>query len=140
VTLDEIDRVQRLFVAMVLDRDGLDRRQPVGFQQRADLGEIRVEIGGADRLDHLDRHQLVVLPAQVPVVLLQQGDPILQPGLGDTRAGQRMLLGRDRGGGHMAAVAGRGMDREAAPTGADLHHPVARLQAQLAAQAVELAL
>jgi hypothetical protein len=54
-------------------------------------------------------------------------------------AGQRMLLARNGGGGDMATVVLRCIQREAAPTGADLDHPVGRLQVEFAADAFQLA-
>ena len=49
-----------------------------------------------------------------------------------------VLFLRDRRGRHVAAIVRDGVDRESTPAGADLDHPVAGLQRQLAADGVEL--
>ena len=109
------------------------------LQQAAALGEIGVEVLVPDRLDHLDRHQLVVAAAQIAVVARRQRR-CCRRARPDSRAREQgVLLLRDRGGGDVAAVALRGVQREAAPAGADLEHVVAGLQVELAADAVELA-
>src|SRR5690606_10158539 len=55
--LDEVHRTQRLFVAMVLDGDGLDQGQALWLEQRGALGQVGVEVLVADGFDHFDRHQ-----------------------------------------------------------------------------------
>ena len=60
-------------------------------------------------------------------------------GLAALPGAKRVLLAGDGGGGDVAAVIARGMQGEAAPAGTDLDHVVAWLQAQLFADAVELA-
>ena len=51
-------------------------------------------------------------------------------------AGVLVLLARDGGGGHAAAVVARGVQRHAAPAGADLQQVVVGLQLELAADAL----
>src|SRR5579884_4112401 len=138
MTLDEVDRPQRLRVAVVLDRDRLDQGHAVGAEQVADLAKIVLEVVMADRLDHLDRDQLVVAAGEVAVVLAQHRDPVLEPGRAYARAGELVLLARDRRGGHVAAVAPRRVQGETAPAAAELDHAIARRQRQLATDALEL--
>jgi hypothetical protein len=52
---------QRRLIALIGDGDGLDQHGAVGFQQTGAVAEIGFQIGRADRLDHFDGHQLVVL-------------------------------------------------------------------------------
>ncbi|MNM74089.1 hypothetical protein D3C81_858390 [compost metagenome] len=85
----------------------------------------------ADGFDHLDRHQFVVFAGQVAVVLEQQRDAILQTQLFDALRGKRVLLFRQGRGGHAAAIMLRGIQRHAAPAGADLQQMVAGLQREL---------
>ncbi len=81
----------------------------------------------ADRLDHLDRHQLVVPAVEVAVVVEEQRDALGETGVVDALARQRVLLARDRRRRHAAAVVSRGVQREAAPAGADLEQMIAGL-------------
>jgi hypothetical protein len=52
VPLDEVDRVQRPLVAVVLDGDRLHEREPAGASRRAQVAKIGVEVLVPDRLDH----------------------------------------------------------------------------------------
>ena len=71
VSFDEIDLPPSRFVIAILDRDRLDYRCPMGLEEvRAPL-EVRAEILVPDRLDHLDRNELVVGARQVSVVLAE---------------------------------------------------------------------
>ncbi|MNG27168.1 hypothetical protein D3C84_1122570 [compost metagenome] len=79
----------------------------------------------ADRLDHFDRHQLVVLALQVAVVLQQQGDALAQAEFGDAPRRVGVLLPGQGGGGHPATVMAGGMDGHAAPAGADFQQVIA---------------
>ena len=114
------------------------RPTPSGFSRSAADPEEGRQVAVADRLDHLDGDQPVELPAQVAVILLQQGDLPVQPGLPDPLCGQVVLLPGDGGGGDVAAVVSGGMDGEAAPAGADLQQAHAGREAQFPADAVEL--
>ena len=93
---------------------------------------------GADRLDHLDRDELVEAALEVAVVAAEHGHAIAEAGGGDALARQRALLRRDGGARHAAAVAAGGVEAEAAPAGPDLEHVVLGAQGELAADAVVL--
>ena len=92
----------------------------------------------ADGLDHLDRYQLVVLAAEVAVVLQQQGDLTLQAQLGNALFGIGELLARQGGGGDLAAMVAGGIDRHAAPAGADFQQMVAGFEGELLADTFQL--
>ncbi len=139
IALDVIDAAPGLFVAVVLDGDGLQQGNAIRLEQALQRGHVGVQVFGADRFDHLDRHQLVELALQVAVVLHQQRDLVLQARLPYAPGGQRMLFCRDGGGRDMAAIVPGGMDRETTPAGADFHHAVAGFELQLLADAVQLA-
>ncbi|CEE59684.1 hypothetical protein XACW160_290032 [Xanthomonas citri pv. citri] len=136
---DEVHRMQRLFVAVVFDGDGLDQRFAIVSQQAADLGEVRIQILVADGFDHLDRDHAVEAAFQVAVVAQQHRHPIAQTCRGDALVGQLELLAGNGGGGDAAAVFACGVQCKAAPAGADLHHMMVRRQAQFLADAFELA-
>jgi hypothetical protein len=125
IALDVVDAAPGLFVAVVLDGDGLQQGNAIGLEQALQRGHVGVQVFGADGFDHLDRYQLVELALQVAVVLHQQRDLVLQAG-DAALGGQRMLLGGDGGGGDVAAVVPRRVQRETTPAGTDLHHAVAR--------------
>ena len=124
---------------MVLDRDRLDQCHAIGFQQTVDGAEVSVEVLVADRFDHLDRNETVEAALEIAVVLDQQGNAIAEAGGIDALPGEVVLLARDGRGRYPAAVVPRGVQGEAAPAGADLEHVVLRAEAELAADAVELA-
>ncbi len=92
----------------------------------------------ADRLDHLDRDELVVAAAQVAVVLQQDLDAVAQPGRPHRRDRVLVLRARDRRRRDAAAVAAGGVEREAAPAGADLQHVVVGTEVERAADPLEL--
>ena len=92
----------------------------------------------ADRLHHLDRHDLVELAGEVAVVAELHVDAVREAGGGDAPAGEVELLAGDRDGGHVAAVGAGGVERPAAPAGTDLEHAIAGGEAELAAQGVVL--
>jgi hypothetical protein len=64
----------------VIDDDGLQRHQPAWAQQRAAAPEERVEVLPTDRLDHLDRGDIVVAATQVAVVAQQHRNAVLEVG------------------------------------------------------------
>ncbi|MNZ41380.1 hypothetical protein D3C78_589280 [compost metagenome] len=138
VALDEVDAVARLAVALVADGDGLQQHQPVRLEQLRALAEVLGQVAVADRLDHLDRHQLVELAVELAIVLEQQGDAIFQAHLGDALRGVGVLLARQGGGGHPAAVVAGRVQRHAAPAGADLQQVVGGLEVELLADALQL--
>ena len=92
----------------------------------------------ANRLDHLDGHQLVERAPKVAVVGAQHLDPVRHAALADQPLDEGVLLARDGGGGDAAAVAVRRVHREAAPAGPDLDHAIVWRERELATDAVEL--
>jgi hypothetical protein len=111
-------------IEAVIDRDRLQQHQSVRGEQLAAAPEEAPEVLPADRLDHLDRDQLVVAAPQVAVVLEQHRDAVLDAGLPDAARCERVLLGGDRRRRHPAAVLGGGVDRQRAPAAADLQQVV----------------
>jgi hypothetical protein len=87
----------------------------------------------------IDRYQPVVLPLELPVVLLDDVDLVLQAGLAYALPRQVGLFGGDGGRGDAAAVVTGSVERPASPACADLEHMVARLQLQLAAAPLHFA-
>ncbi len=113
---------------------------PARRQQAAALREVGVQVLMPDGLDHLDRHQGVVLAVQIAIVLQQQRDPIRQDPARATRSRAKSYCSlRDGGGGDAAAVVLRRMDGEAAPAGADLEQVLSGLQRSLLQAASNLA-
>ena len=98
---------------------------PPGRSARIDRLEVRRVVLGADRLEHLDRDDGVVLALDVAVVAQLDVDQVLEAGRADPLAGEVVLLPRDRDGGHPAAELAGGVEGEAAPAGPDLEdvHP-----------------
>ena len=125
-------------VGAVVHRDRLQQHRAVGREQVAAALEERAEVLPADRLDHLERDELVVGAAQVAVVVEAEVDQVLDAGCAHASSGDVVLLARDRGGRDAAAARGRGVDGEAAPAGADLEHVVARAELELLADQLEL--
>ena len=96
--------------------------RPPGSRRAIARLEERLEVLGADRLEHLDRDDRVVGAADVAVVAQLDVDEVLQAGRADALAGQVVLRLRDRDRRHPAAeLAGR-VEREAAPARPDLEH------------------
>jgi hypothetical protein len=92
----------------------------------------------ADRLDHLNRDQLVIAAAEVPVVLEQHSHPIGQSGLADLLDGMVALLARDGRRCDATAVHGRRVQCKSTPAAADLEHMIIGTQVELAADLLEL--
>ena len=113
--------------------------KPPGFKSAPTFAKYVPEIPGADRLDHLDGHELVVAALQIAVVVQEHGDAIAEPRRRYTPKGERMLFPRDGGRGDMTAEAARGMQGKAAPSGADLDHRIARRELERRADGLELA-
>ena len=99
-------------IGRVIDHDRLEQHRAARVQQLVAALEEAVEVLPAHGLDHLDRHELVVAPGEVPVVLGDHPHAVREPGDGHPLHRRGVLLGRDRGGGHAAAVAPRGMQGE----------------------------
>ena len=98
-------------------------------------GEIVGPVALADRLDHLDRHDMVVLALDVAVVAKLQFDPVGQARATQSRARILELLARDGDGRDAHAAPGRRLG-EAAPAAADLQDAVALLGVDLGEDAV----
>ena len=92
VAVDEVGGIQVALIVMIRHGDGLDQGGAVRFQPVGTGAEIGRQVAVADRFDHLDRNQPVELPGQVTVVLLQQGDLIVQPAGRDFFRRQVVLL------------------------------------------------
>ncbi len=74
----------------------------------------------SDRFEHLDRHDLVKLALDMPIVTMAYLDPVLQTGLGNSLLGQQQLLARNRDAGHATTGLPYRLHGKAAPTTADL--------------------
>ena len=124
----------------VVDHDRLEEEEPVRAQQLRAAAEVGVELLPADRLDHLDRDELVVAcPRGRGSRTPSDGDAVARGPRRATRASRVVaLLARDRRRRHPAAVARGGVHREAAPAGADLEQVVVAGAARAAADPVEL--
>ena len=107
-------------------------------QQLRAAAEEDVEVLPPDRLDHLDRDELVVAAPEVAVVDAEDLDLALEPGGSHPRLGVLALLARDRRRRHPAAVARRRVHGEPAPPGADLEQMVVGTQLEPAADPLEL--
>ena len=114
-------------VADVRERDGLEA-QPATRPERPVAGlEERLEVLRADRLEHLDRDDRVVRGRRC------RGSRAAGPSTWSSRPaartrsrGEVVLRLRDGDRGHAAAELAGGVEREAAPAGADLEHVLAR--------------
>ena len=84
--------------------------------------EVRRPPAFADRLDHLDADDCVVVAADVAVVLDADVHAIREPGLPNAIARQCRLLRRQRERRDVRA-ASRGSQRKLAPAGPDFEHP-----------------
>ena len=118
--------------------DGVVEEQAVVGEQRADLAHVGRDVVEADRLVHADRGDLVVGAAGLHVVgelerhLPAEAEPRhLGLGIGQLLLRQRHAVRLD------AVVLGR-MAEQRAPAAADVEEALAGLQAQLAADHVEL--
>ena len=109
--------------AVVRHRDRLDRDLATGREQLVDRGEVGRPVLLADRLDHLDADDRVVLAGDLAVVDELEVD--VDTGRGEPLLGEGRLLGRQRHRGHLGTAL-RGTDRQGAPSAADLEHPRAR--------------
>src|SRR4030095_11335698 len=138
VAVQEVGLTRALPVGLVVD--AVVQVEAAVDQHLLHAPEERGVVRDADVLDHPDRGDLVVTGvggqiAQVPV--LDQA-AVLEPLALDPGGRPLRLLARQ---GHPVgpdAVVLRGPDAESAPAAADVEHPLARLQAQLAADQIEL--
>ncbi len=132
IPLDKIDAPPVLVVAVVGNRDRLQQHHPVPLEVPGANTKKLVQVLVAHRFDHLHRHQLVVLPRQVPVIAQQDLDAVSQARLLDPLAGQFVLSLGDRGRRHAAPVVAGGVEGKTAPAGTDLQHVIGGGQLQLA--------
>ncbi|MGB0093407.1 MAG: hypothetical protein WBP81_12880, partial [Solirubrobacteraceae bacterium] len=116
----------------------MQQHRGVGSQQLGALGEEGAEVPPSDRLDHLDRHELVVPAVQLAVVLHQHRDPVAQSGAADLLDGVIVLFARDRGRGHVAAAGRGGVQRERTPARSDFEHAIPRTEVELLTDTLEL--
>src|ERR1700722_10065874 len=120
VALDEIDFAAIGLEQAVLDGDGLNAGEAAGQQPVAQLREILWPELFADRLDHLDRGDPVVLLALVAVVLQPDLDLVGEAGVLDARLREIALLLADGQPDHPGAKSLGGIFGKAAPAASDL--------------------
>ena len=135
---DEVAGTQIPAVAPVRHGDRLEQHRSVGAEQGGAFLEESGQALVADRLDHLDRDQLVERAVEVAVIPENDLHAVPEPAGRDPPAGFLQLPAREGGGGDPASVARGGVDGEAPPAAADLDHVVARAESELAADAIEL--
>ena len=122
-------------------RDAVVEEQPARPQQPAHRVDVGVELRAADVLVHADARDLVErLLVELAVVEHAHLDAVGQPGLRDAPARELRLRLRQRHAERSHAVVRRRVQDERAPAAADVEQPLARAQAQLAADQLELAL
>ncbi len=92
VALDKIDAFAVVAIALILNGDRLQGHFTARAQARLAGAEEGREVALAHRLNHLHRHQFVVLAAQIAVVAEQHLDAILQPGAGHALGSPAVLL------------------------------------------------
>ena len=118
--------------------DRMVQIEPVRAQQLAHRGQVGRVIVPADMLEHADRGDLVEAPVELLERLQFDRHAVLQPLGGDPLAGE-VVLGLAQG--HAVAgdaiVLGR-MNQQGAPAAADVEKALALLEAQLAADHVQL--
>src|SRR5690606_10365906 len=119
--------------------DGVEQEQAVIREAAAGDLHVVAVVAAADVLEHADADDAVDLAANVGrlqlAIVLQ---PELQRQVLVALAGIRGLLLRDGHADRLDAVVGRGVRHEAAPAATDVEHAHAGLQAELAADQVEL--
>ena len=135
--LDPVRPAQLALVRGVGERDHLEAEPAARPQRPVDGLEVRRVVLGAHGLQHLDRHDRVVLAVDVAVVAELDVHQVLQAGLPDPLPGERVLLRRDGDRRHPAAQLPGRVQREAAPARPDLQdvHPGGQARA-LGEQAV----
>lgn len=104
VALDKIDAFAVVAIALILDGDRLQGHSAARTQARLAGAEEGRQVALAHRLNHLHRHQFVVLAAQIAVVAEQHLDAILQPGAGHALGSPAVLFPGKGGSGDPAAV------------------------------------
>jgi hypothetical protein len=118
--------------------DGVVEKEAAGSEEIAQLGEVGRPVREADMLEHANGGDLVVLARYGAVVLQLDEDPVVQPEPPDLLAREIELSLRERDAVSLDPVMERRVADEAAPAAADVEKALAGLQAQLAADHVEL--
>ena len=119
----------------VIEEEAARAQQPL---HRADVG---VELRAADVLVHPDARDLVErLLVELAIVEHAHLDAVAEPGGGDALARELRLRLRERHAERAHAVVSRRVQDERSPAAADVEHPLAGLEAELAADQLELAL
>src|SRR3990167_10141392 len=137
IGLYEVRMTAVAFEELVGDHDRLDDRRTAGRGMTLERREVVGPVALADRLDHLDRDDVVVAPLDVAIITELQIDAVRQPGPLQPGLGVVELLARDGDAGHPHAAPRRGLG-EAAPAAADLQDAVALASAELVEDAVVL--
>ena len=119
--------------------DAVVEQPPARLQQPRERARVDVDLLLADVLDHADRGDRVeALAGEVAVVHDADLDPVGDAGLLGPLARPLGLRRREGDADDAGAVLGRRPEREAAPAAADVEHPVALLQRQLAGDRLQL--
>ena len=122
-------------------RDAVVEEQAARSQQRVHRLHVGIELGPPDVLVHADARDLVEWRlVDLAVVEHAHLGAVGQAGCLDPPARELRLRLRERHAERAHAVAGRGVQDERAPATADVEQALTRLQAQLAADQLELAL
>ncbi len=119
------------------DHDGLHEGRAAGHDVSFQGSEIVGPEPLADRLDHLDRDDVIIAALDVAIVAELQVDAVGQPGPLQPRTRVFELLPGDRHAGHPHAATRRDLG-EATPAAADLQDAVALTGAQLGEDALVL--
>ena len=118
--------------------DRLDGDLPAGREEPVEGGEVGGPVGLADRLDHLDADDGVVLAVDLAVVLQSDVHAVGHAGRVDPLAGELQLLSGEGDRGDLGSSLRRA-DGERAPSGADLQQPGAAAYAGEVEDPVDLA-
>src|SRR5439155_18920575 len=113
-----------------------------GLEQPVHAGEVGGVVLDADVLDDADGGDLVEadIRGQIAVVEMVDARAAVEPGAVDRRLRPFRLRARQRDAVRLDAVALRGPHDQAAPATADVEEPLARLEAELPADEIELVL
>src|SRR5690606_741069 len=95
-------------------------------EQLMDAAEIHRPEALADRLDHLDRDDVIELARRIAVVAQLETRPVVETALERARLREGQLRRRQREPVHVAAVLGGGDLGKPAPAAADLENGLAR--------------
>src|SRR5215831_15087642 len=128
IALYEVDLAAVALEHAVLDGDGLDPRKPAGQQAIAQLREVfRPELL-ADRLDHLDRRDPVILVTLVAVILQPDLDLVRKARFVNALLRKIALLPADRQSDDVRSKGLRNKFGKAAPPATDLQQLLPRPQ------------